>query len=108
MREVAMIPMNADLVVLSSCESGIGELHKGEGMMAVNRGFLASGAKNVVSTLFKVNDRASSELTTLLFGYILEGKGFGEALQQTKLELLEKEGTNPKSWSGFVLFGAGK
>ncbi len=107
MKEVAMIPMNADLVVLSSCESGIGELHKGEGMMAVNRGFLASGAKNVVSTLFKVNDRASSELTTLLFGYILKGDDYLVALQKAKLKLLEREGMDPKSWSGFVLFGTG-
>ncbi|MEZ4885105.1 MAG: CHAT domain-containing tetratricopeptide repeat protein [Chitinophagales bacterium] len=108
MKEVAMIPMSADLVVLSSCESGIGELHKGEGMMAVNRGFLASGAKNVVSTLFKVNDRASSELTTLLFAHILEGDGFATALQKAKLEMLQKERMSPKFWSGFVLFGKGK
>ncbi len=108
MKEVAMIPMSADLVVLSSCESGIGELHKGEGMMAVNRGFLTSGAKNVVSTLFKVNDRASSELTQLLFQYILEGENFAAALQKAKLGLLKKEGMDPKAWSGFVLFGAGR
>ena len=107
MKEVAMIPMNADLVVLSSCESGIGELQKGEGMMAVNRGFLASGAKNVVSTLFKVNDKASSELTTLLFGYILEGESYSTALQKAKLELLQRQGMSPKMWSGFVLFGVG-
>ncbi|MFK7904585.1 MAG: CHAT domain-containing protein [Chitinophagales bacterium] len=107
MKEVAMIPMSADLVVLSSCESGIGELHKGEGMMAVNRGFLASGAKNVVSTLFKVNDRASSELTQLLFTHILKGENYSTALQKAKLELLKKQGMSPKAWSGFVLFGKG-
>ncbi|MFK7904583.1 MAG: CHAT domain-containing protein, partial [Chitinophagales bacterium] len=107
MKEVAMIPMSADLVVLSSCESGIGELHKGEGMMAVNRGFLASGAQNVVSTLFKVNDQASSELTQLLFSHILKGESYSTALQKAKLELLKKEGMSPKAWSGFVLFGRG-
>ncbi|MGB0930363.1 MAG: CHAT domain-containing protein [Chitinophagales bacterium] len=108
MKEVAMIPMDADLVVLSSCESGIGELHKGEGMMAVNRGFLASGAKNVVSTLFKVNDRASSELTQLLFANILKGENYSIALQKAKLELLKKrKDVSPKMWSGFVLFGTG-
>ncbi len=115
MKEVAMIPMNADLVVLSSCESGIGELHKGEGMMAVNRGFLASGAKNVVSTLFKVNDRASSELTQLMFRYILESlsrgvgrESYATALQKAKLDLLKRKGMSPKMWSGFVLFGTGE
>ncbi|MFK7905423.1 MAG: CHAT domain-containing protein, partial [Chitinophagales bacterium] len=107
MKEVAMIPMSADLVVLSSCESSIGELHKCEGMMAVNRGFLSSGAKNVISTLFKVNDRASSELTILLFRYILEGDSYKAALQKAKLELLKREGMSPKAWSGFVLFGKG-
>ncbi len=114
MKEVAMIPMSADLVVLSSCESGIGELHKGEGMMAVNRGFLASGAKNVVSTLFKVNDKASCELTQLFFTHILKSlsrdlgsETYSTALQKAKLELLQGEGVSPKTWSGFVLFGTG-
>ncbi len=107
MKEVAMTSTNADLVVLSSCESGIGELHKGEGMMAVNRGFMESGAKNVISTLFKVNDRASSELTQLLFQHILEGNSFAIALQKAKLVLLKRKGMSPKMWSGFVLFGAG-
>ena len=75
--------------------------------MAVNRGFLASGAKNVVSTLFKVNDRASSELTQLLFTHILKGESYSTALQKAKLELLKMKGMSPKSWSGFVLFGKG-
>ncbi|MFK7908251.1 MAG: CHAT domain-containing protein, partial [Chitinophagales bacterium] len=94
-----------DLVVLSSCESGIGELAKGEGMMAVNRGFLYAGAKNVVSTLFKVYDKPSSLLTQYLFEGILEGKGYSESLRLAKLRLLKVEEVDVKSWCGFVLIG---
>ena len=94
-----------DLVVLSSCESGIGQLAKGEGMMAVNRGFLYAGAKNVVSTLFKVYDKPSSLLTQYLFEGVLVGKGYGESLRLAKLRLLQLKEVDVKSWSGFVLIG---
>ncbi len=94
-----------DLVVLSSCDSGIGRLVKGEGMMAVNRGFLYAGAKNVISTLFKVYDHPSSLLTQYLFEGILEGKSYTLALQSAKLRLIQQEGVTVKSWSGFVLIG---
>lgn len=105
MEETYQLQLQADLVVLSSCESGIGALTKGEGMMAVNRGFLYAGAKNVVFTLFKVLDKTSSELTQNLFTHILKGDNFVTALRKAKLALIEQEGIDPKSWSGFVLLG---
>ncbi len=105
MEETYHLDLKADLVVLSSCESGIGELAKGEGMMAVNRGFLYAGAKNVVSTLFKVYDKPSSLLTQYLFEGVLEGKGYTEALRVAKLRLLKMEEVDVKSWCGFVLIG---
>ncbi len=94
-----------DLVVLSSCESGIGQLAKGEGMMAVNRGFLYAGAKNVVSTLFKVYDRPSSLLTQYLFEGVLGGLSYTSALRLAKLKLLKEKEVDVKSWCGFVLIG---
>lgn len=105
MEETYQLQLQADLVVLSSCESGIGELTKGEGMMAINRGFLYAGAKNVVFTLFKVLDKASSELTQNLFESILKGESYTAALRKAKLQLIQREGIDPKSWSGFVLIG---
>ncbi|MFK7906419.1 MAG: CHAT domain-containing protein [Chitinophagales bacterium] len=106
MGEMYQLQLQADLVVLSSCESGIGRLQKGEGMMAMNRGFLHAGAKNVIYTLFKVLDKPSSELCEALFEEILEGKSYSEALRLAKLRLIEREDVDPKSWSGFVLLGA--
>ncbi len=105
MEEAYQLQLQADLVVLSSCESGIGTLAKGEGMMAVNRGFLYAGAKGVVSTLFKVYDEPSSRLTQYLFEGILEGAEATLALRAAKLRLLKEEKVDVKSWSGFVLIG---
>ncbi len=106
MGEMYQLQLQADLVVLSSCESGIGKLAKGEGMMAINRGFLYAGAKNVIYTLFKVLDKPSSELCEALFAEILEGKTYTEALRLAKLRLIQRTDVDPKSWSGFVLLGA--
>ncbi|MFK7904740.1 MAG: CHAT domain-containing protein [Chitinophagales bacterium] len=112
MDETHHLDLQADLVVLSSCESGIGTLHKGEGMMAVNRGFLVAGANNVISTLFKVYDRPSSLLTQYLFENILEDspvkagvKDYSKALRLAKLKLMKQPNIEPKSWCGFVLIG---
>ena len=80
--------------------------------MAVNRGFLYAGAKNVVSTLFKVYDRPSSLLTQYLFEEVLKtlpqeigGLEYSAALRAAKLKLLKEEEVDVKSWSGFVLIG---
>lgn len=99
------LELNADLVVLSSCESGIGALEVGEGMMAINRGFLYAGARNVIFTLFKIYDEQSSQLTQLFFEAILEGLNYAEALRRAKLQLIEQKDIDPSAWTGFVLIG---
>ena len=106
-KEAYHLPMDADLLVLSSCESGIGRLAAGEGMMAINRGFLYSGAANIIFTLFKVYDRQSSQLTRLLFDYILAGHAYPAALRLAKLQLIEQQQFVPKAWAGFVVIGVG-
>ncbi len=99
---------SVDLVVLSSCDSGVGRLVRGEGMMALHRGFLYSGASNIISTLFKVYDKPSSQLTQYLFEAILEEEqNYALALRTAKLRLLKQADTTVKSWCGFVLIGEG-
>ncbi|MFK7904105.1 MAG: CHAT domain-containing protein, partial [Chitinophagales bacterium] len=97
--------LNADLVVLSSCSSGIGKLEKGEGMMAMNRGFLYAGASNIVFTQFDIPDQSSSLLVKKLFQYILEGYSYPTALQLAKREMIQQKGSSPQDWAGFVLIG---
>ena len=98
------LELNADLVVLSCCETGVGKLAKGEGVMALNRGFFYAGAKNVIYTLFKVYDQASCQLTQHLFRHILEGEAYSLALKEAKHRLI-LEGKAPIHWAGYLLIG---
>lgn len=104
--ETYHLELRADLVVLSCCESGIGQMIRGEGMMAINRGFLYAGAKNIIYTLFKVYDEESARLTENLFREILtHHEPYNRALSQAKRQLIQQVHTTPKAWSGFVLLG---
>ncbi len=103
--EAYHLDLNADLVVLSTCESGIGALVKGEGIITINRGLLYSGAQNIIFTLFKIYDKPSFELTQLLYGFVLDGLGYSRALRKAKLQLISRPEVTPLSWSGFVLVG---
>ena len=96
---------SADLVVLSSCESGIGNLVRGKAMMSLNRGLSYSGASNVIFTLFKVYDKPSFELMQLLYEHILKGMSYAQALRLAKIHLIQRNDTTPLSWAGFVLIG---
>ncbi|MFK7907952.1 MAG: tetratricopeptide repeat protein [Chitinophagales bacterium] len=100
------LSLTADLVVLSSCESGIGEVLKGEGMIALNRGFLYAGASNVIYSLFKVPQDSTSELVQALFRHILHQKcSYSQALRLAKLQLIEAGG-ELRDWAGFALLGS--
>ncbi len=105
--EIYNLDINARLVVLSSCESGLGKLIKGEGMMALNRGFLYAGASNVIFSLWKIPDLQTSELMIEFYKQMLTGKSYSESLRQAKLKLiLQPASSRPRSWAGFVLIGS--
>jgi len=104
--ETYNLDLNTDLVVLSSCESGIGKLVLGEGLMALTRGFLYSGTSNIVVSLWKVSDKHTSQLMVEFYKNILDEKSYASSLREAKLKMIESEGTAfPKSWSSFVLLG---
>ena len=104
--EIQFKDINADLVILSSCESGIGELVQGEGLIALNRSFIYSGAKNVLFSLWKVSDEYSSQLMIDFYKSYFENLSYTSALRQAKLKMLENpKSALPKYWSAFVLMG---
>jgi CHAT domain-containing protein len=104
--EAYNLALNADLVVLSSCESGVGSYVTGEGMYTLTRGFLYSGARSVTYSLWKVKDHHTSELMRHFYRGILDGSRPGKALQQAKIKMLSQPETSfPFSWAGFVLIG---
>ena len=102
--EIYNLNLRADLIVLSSCQSGVGKLIRGEGLLSLTRGFLYAGAKNLLVSLWKVSDKQTSELMLSFYQNMLLGKSYSASLRQAKLELINNPKTAfPKFWSGFVL-----
>ena len=105
--EIYALHLNADLVVLSSCESGSGKIARGEGMMGLNRGFLYAGARNVIYSLWKVNDRPTSAFMIRFYENLIKHQySFHKALRHTKLQYLkENPQKRPHDWAGFLIIG---
>jgi CHAT domain-containing protein len=104
--EMYNLDLNADLVILSACESGLGKLVKGEGPLSLTRGLLYSGARNIIISLWAVSDIYTGQLMVELYNNILSGKSYSEALRAAKLKMIENEKSAfPAKWSGFVLVG---
>ncbi len=96
--------MNAELLVLSACNSGKGNYLKGEGIIALPRGAILSGVPRVLASLWKVNDEKTKDIMLLFYKYLSEGKTYSQALRQAKLQAI-KEGYITRNWAGFVLIG---
>lgn len=102
--EAYNLRLTADLVVLSACESGVGRFVTGEGVFALMRGFLYSGARTIVYSLWQVMDHHTSELMQYFYEGVLDGWRYERALQEAKIRMLASERTAfPFCWAGFVL-----
>ena len=101
--------IDADLVTLSACDTGLGEFHKGEGAISLARAFFYSGANSIVQTSWSINDGSTPEIMDVFYGQLAQGSTKDRALQQAKLVFLEKHRENkyshPYYWSGFLLSG---
>lgn len=107
--EIYNMDLNADLAVLSACRTGYGKLMEGEGVMSLARGFKIAGCKNVLMTLWSVEDRAASELVKQFYQNLADGLAKETALRKAKLAYLEANpgvGANPYYWGGFVMMGS--
>lgn len=106
--EIYNLKLNAQMTVLSSCNSGFGKMQKGEGMMSLARGFIYAGCPSIIMTLWQVADKSSSELMTSFYKYLKRGKSKQEAMRLAKIDYLELADdltSNPYFWSGFVVLG---
>ncbi|MFN7117356.1 MAG: CHAT domain-containing protein [Saprospiraceae bacterium] len=106
--EVYNIKLNANLVVLSACETGLGKVASGEGLLGLSRAFFYAGAENLLVSLWKVQDQATADLMVSFYQQHLTGKNsyFRTALHQAKLNMIRSEQFNhPYYWSAFVLIG---
>jgi len=98
------------LVTLSACETGLGEIQKGQGTMGIGRAFALSGAQTVLMSLWRVSDEHTGLLMESFYRHVLEGRGRAEALREAQLEridaLFEQVGfASPALWAGFICSG---
>jgi CHAT domain-containing protein len=106
--ELYNLKMNADLVVLSACETGLGKIRKGEGIIGLTRALLYAGAKNIVVSLWQVSDKSTSDLMIDFYKNITENEkqNHSKSLQQAKLKMInESNYAHPFYWSPFILIG---
>jgi CHAT domain-containing protein len=107
-KDIYNLHINAEMVVLSACESGAGELREGEGMISLARAFTYAGAGSVLTTLWAVSDEKTKEIMVQFYDYLKKGLPRDLALQQAKLRYLENNrgsAAHPFFWAGFKLIG---
>lgn len=101
---------STELVILSACETGIGQLTKGEGLMSIARAFIYAGCDNIIASLWKADDQSTAWIMQRFYHHFQHGCSFAQALQKAKLDYLkspdiEKRFKSPDYWAHLVLNG---
>ena len=105
MREVYGLVMNADLVVLSACQTGTGILERAEGVIGLTRPFFFAGSRSVISTLWPIKDKAARAFMLKFYDEFVCGKSIGESLRFAKIKMIRSSWSHPSYWAGFMLNG---
>ncbi len=94
------------LVVLSACDTGLGEVRNGEGVYGLRRAFVMAGAESLLMSLWSVSDSVTRELMTNYYKNLKQGMGRGASLRRVQLEMLKKKGgEHPFYWAAFIQSG---
>lgn len=107
--DVYNLDLNARLTVLSACNTGSGNLRRGEGVMSLARGFLYAGCPAIVMTLWEVEDNAGTKIMSSFYQNLKKGRSTDEALRLAKLRFLENANprmAHPHYWLGYVSIGS--
>ena len=97
-------------MVLSACETGLGEVVGSEGVFGLRRAFLSAGARSLLTSLWTIPDAETATLMARFYTRWLSGKRKVDALRQTQLDIIRERrsaraGAHPHFWAGFVLLG---
>ena len=101
------LEVRGDLVVLSTCESGVADVTRGDEVLGLTRGFLYAGAENVLVSLWRADDVGTRDLMVPFYRNLLSGVPRAAALREAKVEFIEKspKHARPYYWAPFVLIG---
>ena len=107
LHEIYTLRLNADLIVLSACQTGLGKEVRGEGLIGLVRGFMYAGAPRVMASMWEVDDAATAELMELFYrGVLVEKLTPAAALRAAQIKMLSKKHWQaPYYWGAFVLQG---
>ncbi len=106
--EIANMDLQAQLVVLSACETGVGKYEEGEGVFSLARSFMYAGVPSIVMSLWKVSDASTSKLMPYFYENLTAGASKDKALHEAKKRFLQEAGVghrHPFYWSAFVVMG---
>jgi len=106
--EIYSLPLNADLVTLGACNTGVGAIQKGEGINSIGRAFAYAGCPNTVQSLWSVNDASTAELMKLFYTNLKAGQSKPTALTNAKRAFVQTapaKWKHPFYWAGFVYYG---
>jgi CHAT domain-containing protein len=105
--ELEKQPIDAQLAVLTACESNAGKAAKGEGVLSWAYSFAKAGVPATVASLWSADEAAAMEITQLFHQYLAKGWTKSRALQQAKLDFLEGDMNNypPNLWANFIMYG---
>jgi len=106
--ELYGMTLKANLITLSSCNTGYGKMQKGEGLLSLARGFIYAGCSGIILTQWAVADKASAKLIRSFYYYLSEGNTKDKALQYSKIDYLKNADpvkTHPYFWAGYIVFG---
>ncbi|MDH7446930.1 CHAT domain-containing protein [Aquimarina sp. 2201CG14-23] len=106
--EIDFLKNNAEMVVLSACNTSLGEVRSGEGVLSLARGFFKSGANTVIPSLWSTNDKATATITSDFYKNLSEGQTKSAALRTAKLNYLYNNTdaeASPHYWASLILIG---
>ena len=106
--EVFNMKLNADLVVLSACNTGLGKIRKGEGVIGISRAFLYAGVPSLLASLWSVDDQSTAIIMKSFYKYLQSGSNKRQALSLAKLDYFKSAKgikKDPFYWAPFILMG---
>lgn len=106
--EIYNMNLNASMIVLSACNTGAGNIKRGEGIMSLARGFVYAGVPSIVMTLWEVQDVSGSEIMNSYYNYLNQDISKDIALQNAKLDMLQNANmakSHPFFWSTYIISG---